>query len=112
VDKARLRDARPDREAVHRRRQRRVFSHHHSTFDRGHGRREIREISCTANVSDLDFPGVTPQTSRGLTPYDPGVSKRRIEPPKRPKDLENCQVLCVTPLQVREGCFEVPAGHW
>ncbi len=31
---------------------------HHTTFDRGHGRIEIRSIWCTTQVADLDFPGV------------------------------------------------------
>jgi predicted transposase YbfD/YdcC len=30
----------------------------HVTFDRGHGRAEVREISTTSNVAGLDFPGV------------------------------------------------------
>jgi len=34
------------------------FPAHHTTFDRGHGRIEIRSIWCTSNVSGLDFPGV------------------------------------------------------
>lgn len=35
-----------------------IFPPHHTTFDRGHGRCEIREITCTANISGLNFPGV------------------------------------------------------
>jgi predicted transposase YbfD/YdcC len=35
-----------------------IFPPHHITFDRGHGRCETREITCSANVTDLDFPGV------------------------------------------------------
>jgi hypothetical protein len=31
---------------------------HHGTFDRGHGRTEIREITTTSHVADIDFPGV------------------------------------------------------
>ena len=31
---------------------------HHVTFDRGHGRTEIREITTTSHVADIDFPGV------------------------------------------------------
>jgi predicted transposase YbfD/YdcC len=31
---------------------------HHITVDRGHSRCETRDITCTANVVDLDFPGV------------------------------------------------------
>jgi predicted transposase YbfD/YdcC len=34
------------------------FPAHHTTFDRGHGRIEIRSIWCTSNVAGLDFPGV------------------------------------------------------
>jgi hypothetical protein len=35
-----------------------AFPPHHVTFDRGHGRTEIREITCTSQVASLDFPGV------------------------------------------------------
>lgn len=35
-----------------------VFPPHHVTFDRGHGRDEIRSITCTPHVTDLNFPGV------------------------------------------------------
>lgn len=31
---------------------------HHVTFDRGHGRTEIREITTAGHVADIDFPGV------------------------------------------------------
>jgi hypothetical protein len=31
---------------------------HHVTFDCGHGRTEIREITTTSHVADIDFPGV------------------------------------------------------
>src|SRR5664280_2087201 len=31
---------------------------HHVTFDRGHGRTEIREITTTSHVAAIDFPGV------------------------------------------------------
>jgi hypothetical protein len=31
---------------------------HHVTFDRGHGREEIRTTTCTSDVASLDFPGV------------------------------------------------------
>jgi predicted transposase YbfD/YdcC len=35
-----------------------LFPPHHVTFDRGHGRDEIRSITTTAHVADLNFPGV------------------------------------------------------
>lgn len=35
-----------------------IFPPHHITFDRGHGRCETREITCSSQVADLDFPGV------------------------------------------------------
>jgi hypothetical protein len=35
-----------------------AFPPHHITFDRGHSRCETRDITCTANVVDPDFPGV------------------------------------------------------
>jgi hypothetical protein len=35
-----------------------AFPPAHVTFDRGHGRTEIRSITTTAAVADLDFPGV------------------------------------------------------
>lgn len=31
---------------------------HHVTFDRGHGRTEVREITATSHVAGIDFPGV------------------------------------------------------
>ncbi|HEX9526488.1 MAG TPA: ISAs1 family transposase [Streptosporangiaceae bacterium] len=31
---------------------------HHTTYDRGHGRTELRTIWCTSDVADLDFPHV------------------------------------------------------
>jgi predicted transposase YbfD/YdcC len=36
----------------------RSFPPHHVTFDRGHGRNEIRSITTTAHVAELNFPGV------------------------------------------------------
>jgi len=35
-----------------------LFPPAHVTFDRGHGRDEIRSITTTAHVADLNFPGV------------------------------------------------------
>jgi len=35
-----------------------LFPPHHVTFDRGHSRDEIRSITTTAHVADLNFPGV------------------------------------------------------
>ena len=35
-----------------------AFPPAHVTFDRGHGHQEIRSITCTAHVADLNFPGV------------------------------------------------------
>jgi hypothetical protein len=35
-----------------------AFPPHHVTFDRGHGRDEIRSITTTAHVAHLNFPGV------------------------------------------------------
>ena len=35
-----------------------IFPPHHITFDRGHGRCETREITCSPRVAELNFPGV------------------------------------------------------
>lgn len=35
-----------------------IFPPQHTTFDRGHGRIEIRNICCSSQVAGIDFPGV------------------------------------------------------
>jgi hypothetical protein len=69
---------------------------HHVTFDRGHGRTEIREITTTSHVADIDFPGVfqavrirretrslrqpDPQARDRLRDHQPSPHSRRTQP--------------------------------
>jgi hypothetical protein len=53
---------------------------HHGTFDRGHGRTEIREITTTtSHVADIDFPGVFQAVRIRRETCDLSVACRSVE---------------------------------